>query len=380
MPRGVYQTPSGRFQVSFKYSGTKDTSGYIGIFDTQEQASAAYTLVRGELDKNRSLSADKLDGVFEAAKAQALKAAGEGVSKKRQAAKKGDLPRGVDQISARRFRARITYSGTKNGPCQIGLFDTPEQASAAYTFVRNELDKSGSISAKALDGVFKDAKARALEAFQAVSATRKKRQAKSAKRKKLPGSWSGDEITRLSDGIQASKTNWTKISDHVKTRTPERCKSKNQEMQHYHEEEILISPANLRSSDVLIPLADSPFWKGNASVLDCIANRQLEYDVSSLEVQDAIVQQVLGSFCCSSELSGNKRRFLIKVDHDSLHVAGIYHEGEYWVEAGEEIVFNEIKLSFAKGERREGSGFGLAEAMMALVDSSCDQRIHRENK
>ena len=151
-------------------------------------------------------------------------------------------------------------------------------------------------------------------------------------------------------------------------------------LNHFHGGDILISPANLRSFDVLIPLADSSFWEGNASVLDCIANRQVEYDDSSLEVQDAIVHQVLDSFRCfsinqpsadvSSELSGNERRFLIKVDHDSLLAGGISPEEECWVEAGEEVVINEIRLAFAKGARSEDSDFGLAEAVMALVDSS----------
>ena len=76
--------------------------------------------------------------------------------------------------------------------------------------------------------MFEDAKTRAVKTFQTGSAKkRKKRQAESPKRK----TWTSDEITRLAEGIQVSGTDWTKISDHVKTRTPAQCKSKNQKME-----------------------------------------------------------------------------------------------------------------------------------------------------
>ena len=165
LPRGVREHISGRFKASAQYSGTKNTGGYIGTFGTPEQASAAYTLVRGELDKNRSRSAKELDGVFEAAKARALEAAGV----RAPTGKKGGLPRGVQKAPSGRFQAGIKYSGTNNREKYIGTFDTPEQASTAYTLVRNELDKDRSLGATALDAVFEDAKARAVGA----KATRK---------------------------------------------------------------------------------------------------------------------------------------------------------------------------------------------------------------
>ena len=159
LPRGVKKTQSGRFAATAQYSSANMIQGYIGVFDTPEQASAAYTLVRGELDKNRSLSAKEFDVVFKDAK---LEEAGEGVARKKRG-----LPRGVNQTFSGRFVASAQYSGVKNPGGYIGVFDTPEQASAAYTLVRDELDKNRFLNADKLDVVFEAAKARALEKFQA---------------------------------------------------------------------------------------------------------------------------------------------------------------------------------------------------------------------
>ena len=137
LPLGVSESHPGRFTARTRCSGTKNTQEYIGAFDTPEQASNAYTLVNNELDKNRSLSAKELDAVFAGTKARALKAAGEQVARK-----KGGLPRGVNQTFSGRFVASAQYSGVKNPGGYIGVFDTPEQASAAYTLVRDELEKS----------------------------------------------------------------------------------------------------------------------------------------------------------------------------------------------------------------------------------------------
>ena len=124
---------------------------YIGTFDTPEQASAAYTLVRGELDKNSSLASDDLNAVFEGAKARALETAGEGEAGhgrlRARTGKKGGMPRGVREDGPGRFVARIQYSGVKNSQGYIGTFDTPEQASAAYSLVRNELDMENAVLA-----------------------------------------------------------------------------------------------------------------------------------------------------------------------------------------------------------------------------------------
>ena len=114
------------------------------------------TLARNELDNNRSISVKEVDAVFEGTKPRALKTAGEQVKRE-----KGGLPRGVRKTNGGQHQARIGYSGTNNSKT-IGTFDTPEQASAAYTLVRNELDKNRSISAMELDAVFEAAKARAL--------------------------------------------------------------------------------------------------------------------------------------------------------------------------------------------------------------------------
>lgn len=68
LPRGVSHTSSGGFRARIQY-GSKTNRSHIGTFDTPEKASAAYTLVRDELNENRSLSATELDVVFEGAKA-----------------------------------------------------------------------------------------------------------------------------------------------------------------------------------------------------------------------------------------------------------------------------------------------------------------------
>ena len=55
--------------------------------------------------------------------------------------KKRALPLGVSESHPGRFTARTRCSGTKNTQEYIGAFDTPEQASNAYTLVNNELEK-----------------------------------------------------------------------------------------------------------------------------------------------------------------------------------------------------------------------------------------------
>ena len=119
----------GRFVAKIS-SGGKER--HIGTFDTPEQASAAYLSVKKDLHDARllRLGADEVNAILDAAKKKAVEVMGGYVPEKR------DLPPGVYKTLSGTFAARIRWGGTVR---YIGTFDTPEQASAAYMSVTNDL-------------------------------------------------------------------------------------------------------------------------------------------------------------------------------------------------------------------------------------------------
>ena len=141
LPTGVRKLPYG-FEARLGWGGKHRR---IGVFDTPEQASAAYMSVKKDLDDTdlSELGADEVDALFEAAKVKAAEAVGGAIPRKRRA--RGDhsqwaksergLPTGVYKGWPGRFDCRINWSGKHR---HIGTFDTPEQASAAFMSVRRD--------------------------------------------------------------------------------------------------------------------------------------------------------------------------------------------------------------------------------------------------
>ena len=154
-PRGVQKKPSGKFESSIKWGAKKC---YIGTFDTAEQASAAYLYVRKDLDDATvsSCGAHEVDAVFDKAKQKAIDSFGAFDPEKR------DLPTGVYKLRSGKFQSRIQW-GRKTR--RIGMFDTPEQASAAHMSVRKDLDDAEACGAHEVEVVFDEAKKNSLAAF-----------------------------------------------------------------------------------------------------------------------------------------------------------------------------------------------------------------------
>ena len=150
LPTDVRKTPSGKFDARIQW---RSKYRYIGIFDTPEQASAAYLSVKKDLD-DVNLSAvgtDEADAMFYVSQKIAVEAVGGIVPKKRKykATSERDLPRGVRKTPSGKFKTRIQWGGERR---YIGTFDTPEQASAAYVSVRKDLDDAN-LSAAGADEV-----------------------------------------------------------------------------------------------------------------------------------------------------------------------------------------------------------------------------------
>jgi hypothetical protein len=163
LPRGVFKnTSSGKFQSQTRWGGKKR---YIGMFDTPEQASAAYFSVRKDLDdaKLSTLGSDEVDAIFDAAKQKSLESFGGFVPEKR------DLPLGVRKARrSKKFESVIKWRGKDR---YVGAFDTPEQASAAYVSVRKDRDdaKLSPFGSDKVDGIFDAAKKKALDTVKAMT-------------------------------------------------------------------------------------------------------------------------------------------------------------------------------------------------------------------
>lgn len=78
IPRGITLRPSGKWQAQFYYKGQ---SRYAGVFDTVDEASIAYEVLRKELEMERSNIDAKdndskdYDALFDAARKKAIEAA-----------------------------------------------------------------------------------------------------------------------------------------------------------------------------------------------------------------------------------------------------------------------------------------------------------------
>ena len=161
LPTGVYQQSSESFSASIWFGSNLR---YIGVFDTPEQASAAYVSVKADLAGAKP-SAAGVDTAFIKAKKKAI----ESVGGTRATSERG-LPTGVYQkSSSKKFESFISKCGNLR---YIGRFDTPEQASAAYMSVKKDLDavKLSSCSADEVDAVFNDAKKKAVKAVGRILA------------------------------------------------------------------------------------------------------------------------------------------------------------------------------------------------------------------
>ena len=133
---------------------------YIGSFDTPEQASAAYVSVKKDLDdaKVSSCGANEVEAIFDEAKKKGLEIFGGFVPKKR------DLPQCVYETPSGKFVSQIGWGGKNR---RIGTFDTPEQASAAYMFVKKNLDDAdlSELGADEVAALFDAVRKKAVEAM-----------------------------------------------------------------------------------------------------------------------------------------------------------------------------------------------------------------------
>ena len=156
----------GKFRSQISLGGK---GRYIGTFGTPEQASAAYESVRKDLEDAdlSAFSAEEVDDMFNEAREKAAETVGGVVPKKMRPRSERGLPTGVYSASSGRYESSIGW-GDKNR--QIGTFDTPKQASAAYVSVRRDLDaaKLLMLSADDVCAVFETAKTKALEAVEAA--------------------------------------------------------------------------------------------------------------------------------------------------------------------------------------------------------------------
>jgi len=169
-PQGVYKVSPGKFVAQTSWRGK---TRYIGTFGTPEHASAAYMFIKNDVAAAKvSLSAAHEEDavhVFNAAKKKAVEAVGGVVVR----TKKSKFPQGVRQLSAGKFSA-ITCWGGKNR--YIGTLDTPEQASAAYKFIKNYLpSKPPPCCADKEDAMCDAAQTKALETVGGFVSTKKKK-------------------------------------------------------------------------------------------------------------------------------------------------------------------------------------------------------------
>jgi len=169
LPTGVKKKPSGRFRSDTYWGGKKR---HIGTFDTPEQASAAYMSMRKDLDnaKLSAFGADEVDAIFDAAKEKALEVAANAATtakKKSKTTSGRDLPRGVRKTLSGKFKSETRWGGKQR---VIGMFDTPEQASAAYLSVKRDRDDVilPSCGAAQVDAMFDAAKKTAQESVGIV--------------------------------------------------------------------------------------------------------------------------------------------------------------------------------------------------------------------
>ena len=122
-------------------------------------------------------TAEEVDGVFNESRKKALESVG--VAKKRR------LPKGVCQVYlSGKFRTDIWWGKKQR---YVGYFDTPEQASAAYVLVRNDLDdgKLSELGPDEVNAAFDAAKEKAIDAVVGVGPKKNKRKVTSRRGRPL---------------------------------------------------------------------------------------------------------------------------------------------------------------------------------------------------
>ena len=174
LPQGVHRKSSGKIVSMIRWGGKYR---YIGTFDTPEQASAAHLSVMKDRDdvELSALGADEVDTLFDAAKQKAVKAEGGFVRRKKKLPRVGgfiprkraktserDLYQGFYKTSSGKFISVVRWGGKLR---DIGTFDTPEQASAAFMSVKKYLEdaKLSAFGADEVEAAFDAAKTRALK-------------------------------------------------------------------------------------------------------------------------------------------------------------------------------------------------------------------------
>jgi stage V sporulation protein SpoVS len=124
------------------------------------------------------------------------------------------LPTGVYKKSSGKFFSQIWWDGKTR---QIGTFDTPEQASAAYVSVKKNLDNAelSALGADEVNALFDAAQKKAVEAVGGF--IQKKRKSKASSERGLP-----QGVSKLPSGKFKSQMMWGGKTRHIGTfDTPE---------------------------------------------------------------------------------------------------------------------------------------------------------------
>ena len=139
---------------------------HIGTFDAPEQASVAHMSVRKDLDDtNLSVcDADAVVALFDAAQKKAVEAVGGNMPRKQRPRGKS-ISSGVRKTPSGEFEAILRWGGKH---WYVGIFDTLQQASAAYISVTKDLVhvKPSALSADEVDAAFYAAKGKAQESIK----------------------------------------------------------------------------------------------------------------------------------------------------------------------------------------------------------------------
>ena len=162
------QVPSSVFKVVSEANGEDAARQAQKIIAEANQA----TIERVKMQKENSESpATEADAIIDAAKKKASGAVDRFVPKKRaKATSERDLPQGVYKTSTGKFTSMIWWDGKLR---DIGTFDTPEQASAAYMSAKRDLEdaKLSALGADYINAIFDAAQKKAVEAVGGTSVT-----------------------------------------------------------------------------------------------------------------------------------------------------------------------------------------------------------------
>jgi len=204
LPTGVSKTSSGKFHARLKWG---DNQHYIGTFDSSEQASAAYVLIRKERDNVELsvLGGNEVNAAFDAAQKKAVEAMGMSVpkrkkSKRGKATSERDLPRGIWKTSSGKFQSMITWSGKDR---YVGSFDTPEQTSSALISMKKDLYNAelSTLGADEVTALFRTSQKKAVEAVGGFIQVKKR--AKASSERDLPTG-----VSKTSSGTFHARIQW----------------------------------------------------------------------------------------------------------------------------------------------------------------------------